>query len=272
MEDLPTSKIRSAAQGYVELAGTARLMPGEPIRAPLSGADCTWYAYKIEKRESSSFNGTDRETWRTLKQGVSDSIFHLDDDTGRCIIDPEGAEVSASIKLRWHGQSPSPEAAPMASSSRWWSLLAIGRYRYTEQRIEPGDALYATGFFNTLGDFDHDTNSDNAVRELLAEWKRDGKTLLDRFDLDRDGQIDVREWQIARKQAKKEARRNQATRTRHPSLHVLKNPGKSYQPFIISTIPQDRLILKHRLFAGLYAIGFLAVGSALVWAVNLRLS
>jgi len=31
IEDTPTSKIRSAAQGYVELAGRGELMEGEPV-------------------------------------------------------------------------------------------------------------------------------------------------------------------------------------------------------------------------------------------------
>lgn len=272
MEDLPTSKIRSAAQGYVELEGTAQLMPGEPIRAPLSGAECTWFQYKIEKRESSRFNRNDTETWRTLEEGISDSIFHLEDDTGVCVVDPDGAEISPSINLRWHGRAHKPNSAPPVPSTGWWSLLATGRYRYTEKRIQPGDQLYATGHFNTLGDFDTNTTQDDDVRDLLATWKCDGKTLLERFDFNRNGQIDVREWEIARKQAKKEAQLNQTKRTTDPGSHILNNPGKRHQPFILSTISQDRLIRKHRLYAGLYTFGFLTSGAMLVWALNLRLS
>ena len=36
IEDTPTSKIRSAAQGYVELIGYGQLMEGQPIVAPLT--------------------------------------------------------------------------------------------------------------------------------------------------------------------------------------------------------------------------------------------
>jgi multidrug resistance efflux pump len=36
IEDTPTSQVRSAAQGLVELVGTARGMPGAPVIAPLS--------------------------------------------------------------------------------------------------------------------------------------------------------------------------------------------------------------------------------------------
>ena len=34
IEDMPTTRLRAAAQGYVELKGTARLFAGEPIVAP----------------------------------------------------------------------------------------------------------------------------------------------------------------------------------------------------------------------------------------------
>ena len=50
MEDTPLSLIRSAAQGYVELQGTARTLPGPPIVAPLSGGRCCWWRYRIDFR------------------------------------------------------------------------------------------------------------------------------------------------------------------------------------------------------------------------------
>lgn len=40
MQDTPTSKIRSAAQGYVELNGHGDLLEGPPIIAPLTGSTC----------------------------------------------------------------------------------------------------------------------------------------------------------------------------------------------------------------------------------------
>ena len=40
IEDVPTSKIRSAVQGYVELIGHAEAMEGPAIVAPLSQLPC----------------------------------------------------------------------------------------------------------------------------------------------------------------------------------------------------------------------------------------
>ncbi|HET7395548.1 MAG TPA: hypothetical protein VFK12_03845, partial [Gammaproteobacteria bacterium] len=45
VEETPQSLIRSAAQGYVELQGACRLMPGAPIIAPLTRQPCVWWSY-----------------------------------------------------------------------------------------------------------------------------------------------------------------------------------------------------------------------------------
>ena len=48
IEDTPTSRVRSAHQGYVELEGEAAAMQGEPILSPLTQTACCWFRYKIE--------------------------------------------------------------------------------------------------------------------------------------------------------------------------------------------------------------------------------
>ncbi|PVV25981.1 MAG: hypothetical protein B6D79_07685, partial [gamma proteobacterium symbiont of Ctena orbiculata] len=88
IEDTPTSLIRSAPQGYVELVGEAAMMAGEPVLAPLSGMPCCWWRYKIEKKGDKG--------WRGVRSGKSDSLFLLKDATGECILDPEGANISPS--------------------------------------------------------------------------------------------------------------------------------------------------------------------------------
>jgi hypothetical protein len=37
------SRVRSAAQGYVELDGVGMLPPGSTNRSPLTGTPCTWF-------------------------------------------------------------------------------------------------------------------------------------------------------------------------------------------------------------------------------------
>ena len=45
--DIATSRIGSAAQGYVELYGRASVNPENLIQSPVSGLSCIWFRYKI---------------------------------------------------------------------------------------------------------------------------------------------------------------------------------------------------------------------------------
>ena len=89
IEDTPISRIRSAAQGYVELSGEGRLPPDAQNKAPLSGIPCTWWRYKVEERS----NSRESRGWSTVDSGTSEVSFLLDDGTGRCLIDPRGADL-----------------------------------------------------------------------------------------------------------------------------------------------------------------------------------
>lgn len=60
IEDTPPALVRSAAQGYIELPGSAELMDADPIYALLSGRLCTWYQFRVEHRETRDHNGKRR--------------------------------------------------------------------------------------------------------------------------------------------------------------------------------------------------------------------
>lgn len=261
MADTPTAAIRSAAQGYVELEGIARLMDGDPVVSPLSGERCVWYRYTVEHRDE------DERRWRTVASGLSDSIFHLDDGTGRCIVDPEGATILPSVRLSWRGQLSWPGAAPL-DTSFWDRYLQSGPYRYTEHRLQEGDPLYATGQFVALGGTGEASPSE-AVRDLLSCWKRDRRELLRRFDADRDGEISPEEWEMARQEAEREVRVSWHQRTRTSELSLLRKPGNG-RPYLLSALPQHTLIARYRRQALLAAGGFLGFGAFAVWALRLR--
>ena len=89
IEDTPTSKIRSAAQGYVELIGVGDNLDGPVTVAPLTKTPCTWYRYKVEKLGDKHDHVVD--------SGTSEDLFVLVGKTGRCVIDPDGAIVSPTV-------------------------------------------------------------------------------------------------------------------------------------------------------------------------------
>jgi len=78
IEDVPTSTVRGAALGLVEVGGTAT--GDSTLVAPLSQLDC--YFYQLT-------------AW-TTKKVAEESLcvpFFLDDETGRLLVDPKGAEL-----------------------------------------------------------------------------------------------------------------------------------------------------------------------------------
>ena len=134
MQDMPTAKLRSAHQGYIELQGRAELMDGAPIFSPLSRETCVWYRYKIEHKESQGFANSRDSKWRTTSSGTSDDLFYLVDDTGKCAVDPEGAKVTTSHKRVWYGRSAAAPAyieenmfSTMTGFSRLGEKLSIHR-------------------------------------------------------------------------------------------------------------------------------------------------
>jgi hypothetical protein len=86
INDLPTSKVASAAQGYVELFGRAEVLPGAPLTSRLSNTSCCWYCFEVEEKTSDN-------KWHTVDSGKSVAHFSLIDDSGQCVVSPDGAEV-----------------------------------------------------------------------------------------------------------------------------------------------------------------------------------
>lgn len=231
ISDVPTSRIRSAPQGYVELIGTGRNLQGPPIVSPLSGQSCLWFSYRIEERQS--YGNSGERGWKTIERVSSDGIFSIEDGTGTCIIDPEGAQVIPHVDRRWYGNSAN------ANNGKW---MFNARYRFREQRLESDWPLYAIGSFRTLGIPVPD--SANEVASLLRELKRDPKR-MQAFDRNRDGQVDENEWSLARHWAKREVERRTVEET-PPEAHSLMSRGNGQRPYILSGKSEDELINQYR--------------------------
>ncbi len=276
IEDTPTAIIQSAPQGYVELTGIAVEMEGEPILAPLTKQPCCWYSYKVERRGDKG--------WITVDSGSSEHLFLLRDNTGDCIIDPEGADVTSDQKEVWYGDGRIATTHDGARLSLDWKLLqradeflnkanAIGsRHRYTETRIHAGEQLYAIGRFKTLDEMDHIQQRSEITRELLREWKRDEASLLFEFDHNRNGQIDSQEWEQARHKAEAQARTEQERLIAGSVLNTLSATGSGSHPFLLSTLPQFSLVRRYRRNAFLATITFFGGGALAVWMLTLKLS
>ena len=266
IEDVPTSTIRSAAQGHVELIGNAEYLPDGKIVSPLSGRSCVWYQYKVEKRERDSSGK--RESWKTIEKITSEHLFVLQDDTGHCVIDPDYAEVTTYEKQTWHGNSRVPGFAP-TKSGLLDSLNAD--YRYTESWIEPAEMLYAIGHFQTEGTGEELPSLKDEMRALLNKWKQHPDIYLRAFDKNGDGKIDQEEWAEVQKAAAREVEKERMQGAALPAVHVMHNPPQKHNIYILSSLSDEELVKKYRNSSRWLLIASIALGATAVWMINIRL-
>ncbi len=257
--DTPTSKIQSAPQGYIELSGLARAA-NATVPGKLTGKPCVWYQYRIQKRQSSGRSNN----WKTLEQGTAERAFALDDGTGRCLIEPEGAQVKLGRTEQWHG----PHRDPSRRKANFAWLGRGERYRFTESRIQAGDPIYLLGRFETPRR--GPAERERLQRELLRLWKRDPKRMA-QFDTDGDGRISPAEWAQVRQDAERLAAQSEQRINQAPATSRVVDTGDSRHPFVISTHSVEDLTSRLRWQTiGLNA-GFLAVAALLGAAVIERL-
>lgn len=262
LEDMPTSRIRSAAQGYVELYGVLQPSPEPAQVAPLTGRDCLWWRYRIEEYRQ---NGK-HKSWRVVESGSSEAWLSLADSSGQCLIDPRGAEVRPLHRQVWHGERRHPLRA--AQHGLLGGLLALGkRYRYTEERLHAGDPLYCLGEFRTRGGGRQGLDLAAAQAAVVREWKQDFQGLLGRFDHDGNGQLDEQEWRLVRLAAQLEAEDRHALASRAPEQNHLRRPQEAL-PFLLSCKGEDELARTFRWQAAGGALGCLGGALALTWLLT----
>lgn len=225
IDDTPTSQVRSAAQGYVELVGTAGVAPGGAILAPLTRRRCVWWRFSIEKRQRENEN----DRWSTEQSGVSDETFLIADPSGSCVVDPDGAEVYPSDKRVWYGSTDWPSEV-LGTRSAVVGLFHT--HRYTEYVIGENVRVNAIGEFRTLGTARGD-HLDEDIAALLRQWKRDQPSLLRRFDANHDGVLSAVEWEQARLAARSQILDEYASVPLAGAVNMLARP-KDERPFLIA--------------------------------------
>ena len=231
VEDLPTSKVASAAQGYVELLGKSMPIPDSPVLAALSHLPCCWYRYCVETRTDKGWNHSD--------SGESVAHFLLVDDTGQCVVSPDGAEVLSARKSRW----------------------TQGDHRYTEWLLLPRGNLYAIGEFRTIGGANLELEENKDVSHLMMDWKQNQKDLMERFDVNRDGAIDLKEWERARQQARDEIQKQHAEIRSSGDVNLLCKPADGRLFLLAAEVP-SQIGKRYALWSWVHLIIFFGAGTA----------
>jgi hypothetical protein len=256
--DTPAMRIRSAAQGYVKVNGRAEPAGSGPAAAPLTSRPCVWWAYEIAHLEHDSKGNAH---WSTTDSAASVELFSLvDDDGARCLVGPVSAEVTPTVRNVWYGEEPRPSGPPPDDPL---PLLHSGKWRYIEKLLTAGAHVCVLGELRSHSEVG-DVNAATAAK--LHEWKQDQAALLERFDLDHDGQLNATEWEAARAAAAAEVR----AQTLHSDItrtSVISQPTNG-EPFLIAPRSAAQLERRERLYAALdFALGLIGV-IVCAWAIR----
>lgn len=216
ISEVPVSTIASAAQGYVELYGTAKAIT--LTRSPIRGAECVWFRLWVYSRDSNYM-------WRLVDYRMSAQPFLLQDGTGQCRIDPAGAEVFAASRhvIEQHG------------------------HKYIEDVLFAEKPVYVLGDLDTGSQINTEAEIHQHAGKLITKLKQSKSRLLQQFDFNRDGEIDLQEWEHARESAYAEARARHAQRLEIEE-HQIAKPANN-KLFLISGIAPQALRQQYRRWA-----------------------
>ena len=142
--DTPASKIRSASMGLVEINGLAA--GPYTMRAPITGVECYYFhtiAWQLQQRDKNS-------QWVKVADESMHLPFFLDDNTGRVLVDPQGAEMD--IHRDFHDEfstslfSSSLEIPTnIATFLARHSVSTDKKIKIDEYCIKPKNALFVLG-------------------------------------------------------------------------------------------------------------------------------
>jgi hypothetical protein len=145
--DTPFSKIRSAAMGMVEVSGLA--VGPYTMLAPITGRPC--YYYRTQAWEYKQ-NGKNKQ-WVSVAGECMHVPFFLDDNTGRVLVDPRGAELDLhrDFKEDYNTSFFSRDDTPANVNSflARHGVATTNRIKIEECCIKPKNALFILG---TLGE------------------------------------------------------------------------------------------------------------------------
>jgi len=195
IENIPTSTVRGLALGLVELIGKTKKKIN--LTSPLEGVECVFYRYKIERYKKSGRSGS----WVTVAKGDStDSAFYLDDATGSVLVVPKGAELVLPLDYEFvtgFGKGlPANLINFMAKHNlRYGNLFGTYKLRFREWYICADETVYVLATAQKSQEFlsKHEIELTRRVELLKQDTKK-----LQECDLNKDGDLSMEEWEMAR--------------------------------------------------------------------------
>jgi E3 Ubiquitin ligase len=146
--DTPSSKIRSASMGLVEVSGLA--CGPYTVKAPITGAFCYYYrtlAWRWEQRGKNS-------EWVKVADENLHVPFFLDDNSGRVLVNPQGAEldIHCDFKEEFSNSIFSSSLEIPGNVADFVARHGVGgdhKLKIEEYCIKPKNALFVLGTLAT---------------------------------------------------------------------------------------------------------------------------
>lgn len=162
IDDTPTSTCRGVFVGRNEVTGQA-LPLYDPIVTPFSQTPAVWFSWDLERWEKSG----DNHSWVTKEKRQTAAPFWLQDDTGRVLVRPRGADLEPVQALQ---EKLDGDFAP--PYSRWqlrqWVLVGEDTLERTESMA---DASFSAPPTVDGGWFDSTPDTANAISTLPGSWR-----------------------------------------------------------------------------------------------------
>ncbi len=162
--DTPASRIRSASMGMVELNGLA--VGPYTIVAPITARPCYCYRTFVWEWKQSGKN----KQWVKVAAECMHVPFFLDDNTGKVMVDPRGADLDLHQDFHQEfcdGFFTTKEEAPpnVRSFLSRHGIMTTNKIKVEESCIKPKNALFLLG-----------TLADNPGLELTPDPVHDSET------------------------------------------------------------------------------------------------
>jgi hypothetical protein len=174
----PTSKIRSAALGLVEVNGVAA--GPYTVSAPITGKPCFLYQTSAWQQRDGK-----KQEWEKVADETLHLPFFIDDSTGQLLIEPLGADLDLHRDFREEYAASFfslnlDDVPPRVSVFLSRQGIVPGRrLRIEERLIKPEDALFVAGTltenpgvqvrpFSPRSDYTHNSAPNNFAEQLPA--------------------------------------------------------------------------------------------------------
>lgn len=222
IEAMATSKVRSMAMGTVELCG--RALPAAPLADPIYGEPCVYFKVRVREKRGSG----KRSRWVTVyERDSSEHPFVLQDDTGRVLVSPSGADAYFETDLdvgngMLFGRGDERAVSFMNGVAGGGGGLFGRSRRLTAQIVRGGEPVYVLGYACPLdGSF---SLGERVVGALSVSWAEAARRLkadvrrMMALDVNEDGSIDAQEWDRGVAAYREELRRQPGQAPAAPAL------------------------------------------------------